>query len=150
MSTQYNPFEDLERLFDRMSRQFSDASRGWDTGEGLERWWTGTNPLQMDMIDRGEDLVVTVDLPGYERDDVEVYVSNQTLHIEVEHEEREEMEDHRIIRQERRHRSLSRSMSLPTSVDDEAVSARMKNGVLTITLPKVTVEHGREIEITVD
>ncbi|MGM0592551.1 MAG: Hsp20/alpha crystallin family protein, partial [Halobacteriota archaeon] len=64
-----------------------------------------------------------------------------------EHEEALEEEDERYLRHERRHRSTSRSIRLPDEIDKDNVSARMNNGVLTVTLPKVEAEEARDIEI---
>jgi HSP20 family protein len=103
--------------------------------------------MAIDLVDREDEFVVTVDLPGFERDDVDIRVTDHTLRIEAEHEEVLDEEQERFIRHERHHESTERSVRLPGEVDKEAVAARMKNGVLTVTLPKIEVEDARRIEI---
>ena len=147
MSTRSNPFEELERLLERMSRQFDDASRMWTSEEPFGRLTSGTESIAIDLVDRDDEFVATVDLPGFERDDVDIQVTDHTLRIEAEHEEVLDEEEERFLRHERRHESTHRSIRIPEEVDKEGVKARMKNGVLTVTLPKLEVEEARKIEI---
>jgi HSP20 family protein len=136
MSSRSNPFEELERMFDRLSRQFDDATRVWGVEED---WWpTGDrDEMAVDVADAGDEFVVTVDLPGFGRDDVTVEVSDHTLHVEADRDETtEEAEEGAYLRRERTHRSLSRAIRLPDEVDRENVSARLHNGVLTVTVEK--------------
>jgi HSP20 family protein len=53
----------------------------------------------------------------------------------------------RFVRHERRHESVDRSIRLPGEVDPEEVTAKMTNGVLTVTLPRIEAENERKIEI---
>ena len=150
MSSRYNPFVELERLFDRMSRQFAEASESWDPSEPMGRWGLGTESLRLDLVDNEDEFVATVDVPGFERDDIEVRVSDQTLSIDASREEEREESDERYLKRERHHRTLRRSIEIPEDVDEDAVSARIKNGVLTITMPKSADEDSRAVEIDVD
>src|SRR6056297_1810901 len=71
MKEQSNVVEELERLFERMSRQFDDASYRWESQGPLMAWPSGTDEMSIDLVDRDDELVVTVDLPGFERDDID-------------------------------------------------------------------------------
>jgi HSP20 family protein len=119
----------------------------WDSESPVGRWASEAEGMAIDLVDRDGEFVATVDLPGFERDDVDVRVTDHTLRIEAEHEEILEEEEDRFIRHERRHESTKRSIRLPEDVDKEGVEARMKNGVLTVTLPKIETEEARPIEI---
>ena len=126
-----NPFEELEQLFDRMSRQFEESG---DVEGGM---W-GMNRMSIDIEDHEGELIVTADLPGYEKEDLDVKLSEDLLKIEANREEHQEEkgDEGEYIRQERRQRSMSRSVRLPEPVNEDEVDARYKNGVLTVTLPK--------------
>lgn len=140
-----NPFEELEQLFDRMSRQFEESG----DMEGGSMW--GLNSMSIDVEDRDGELIVTADLPGFEKEDLEVKLSDDLLKIEADREEREEEkgEEGEFIRQERRQRSMSRSVRLPEPVNEDEVDARYKNGVLTVTLPKRHADsESRSIDIS--
>jgi len=134
MSSRPNPFDEMERLFDRMSRQFDDATRRW----GEEDWGMfGGGDLAVDLVDQDDAFVVTVDVPGFDRNELDLRVSDQTLWIEGEHrEETDEGEEESYIRQERRHERMRRSIRLPAPVKPKAVKAKLRNGILTVTIPK--------------
>lgn len=153
MTAARNPFEMFEEMFDRMSQQFQTASRSWESGESFDTWRPrlGFESMSLDLIDHDGEFVVTVDVPGFERDEIDVRVTDHTLYIEAEREESVEETGERYLRQEREHRSTSRSIRLPESVEADDITATMKNGVLTLTIPKAEPrEEGREIEITVE
>lgn len=139
-----NPFEDIERMLERMTEQFEDFEdfRGFEAGFGSR--------LKVDLEDRPDEYIVTADLPGYDKDDIDVQLADQTVRISAEHETAaEDEEPGRYVRRERTRESMSRSISLPEPVDEEDVSARFKNGVLTVTLRKRYTEsdsHHIDIE----
>ena len=130
-----------------MGRQFDEASRFWESDGPFGRLSGEMESMAIDLVDHDDEFIVTVDLPGFQRDDVELRVTDHTLRIEAEREESVEEEEGQYLRHERRHESTKRSVRLPEEVDKEGVQARMKNGVLTITLPKTEVEESRAIEI---
>ncbi|AJE47387.1 Hsp20/alpha crystallin family protein [Celeribacter indicus] len=129
----------LMSLRDQIDRLFDDF------GEGLtlrDRRFA----MKSDISETETDLTVTAELPGMTEADVTVSVSGNRLTIEGEkktetssRDDKENADDkdarafHRI---ERYSGSFRRVMSLPFEVDPDAVSARMKDGVLTVTLPK--------------
>lgn len=147
VSTRGNPFEELERLFERMNRQFGDVSPGSTGRRPFGQLASGGEPMAIDLVEHDEEFVVTVDLPGFERDDVDIRVTDHTLRIDAEHEETTDEDAEQYLRRERRHESTSRSVRLPDAVETGSVTARMNNGVLTITLPKVEGDTARTIDI---
>lgn len=138
------PFDDIERLIDRMGEQFEDASQQWG----------GLNPQQLsgaasiDVIDRGDAFDVRADLPGFEPDDVDFRVVDQTLHLDATRSEETSMEDGEFVHQERTSESVSRRVRLPEPVDADDVTATLEQGVLSVTLPKVVPDStGHSIDI---
>jgi HSP20 family protein len=147
MSAQENPFEDLKRMFERMSRQFDDASHLWESGSPIDQWASEYETMAIDLVEHDGEYVATIDLPGFERDDVDIRVTDHTLIVEAERDSSVEEEEERYLRRERHHESMHRSISLPNEVEKDEVKARMKNGVLIVTLPKLEFEEARTIEI---
>lgn len=92
--------------------------------------------ISIDVEDTDEAYVVTADLPGFEREDIEVQVENNTLTLRATREEETEEEGSNYLHRERSTSSLSRSVTLPDPVDEADASASYNNGVLTVTLPK--------------
>ena len=127
-------------MFDRMGRQFEESMGGMG---GMDDLSGMGEQMSMDVADHGEEYVVTADLPGFEKEDIDVSLREDQLTIRAEHaEEREEGDegDGQYLRKERRHQSTRRSVTLPGEVDEQGVSAQYRNGVLTVTLPKATAD----------
>jgi HSP20 family protein len=135
---QRNPFDDIEKMFERMSRQFDET--------GVSRF----RDVSVDVAERDGDIVVTADLPGYEKDDIDVAISGRELTLEAQRSGESEERDENYIRRERSHRRVSRSLVLPEEVVEEEASASYKNGVLTVTLPKETAEEDDEDAHSID
>ncbi|MFW5963555.1 MAG: Hsp20/alpha crystallin family protein [Natronomonas sp.] len=135
-----NPFDEIERMFDRMSHQLETLDD--DIFEGS---------VPVDIEDTGDAFVVTADLPGFDRDDIDVELSGETLTLSASHSESTETEDEnddrRYIRRERREQSVNRSIRLPAPVEEEDTEASYNNGILTVTLPKVGAGAGHDIPI---
>ncbi|POG53883.1 archaeal heat shock protein Hsp14 [Haloferax marisrubri] len=121
---QRNPFDEIEDLFDRMGRSFEES--------GIGRF----QDISLDVVDADEAIEVVADLPGFEKDDLDVSVSGRRLTIAADHEESSEVDDDQYVRRERSQRSVSRTITLPAEVVRDEVAASYRNGVLTVTLPK--------------
>lgn len=135
-----NPFEDIEELLDRVSRQVEE---GMGAG-GLQV--PGSVPV--DVVDAGEEYLVTADLPGYETDDIELTLSEGTLRLEASREDESEYAEGRYLRRERTRTSANRRIRLPDPVEEESVSAGFEDGVLTVRLPKVSgTDDSKQIDI---
>ncbi|WP_049901617.1 Hsp20/alpha crystallin family protein [Natrinema sp. J7-1] len=135
-----NPFDEIETLLDRVSRQVEE---GMAAG-GLQV--PGTVPV--DVADTDEAYVVTADLPGYETDDIELTLSDGTLRLEANRLGDDIAAEGTYLRRERTKTSASRRIRLPEPVDEEAGAAGFENGVLTVRLPKVAGgEDSKRIDI---
>ena len=129
-------------MMNRMSRQFEESVGGSE----LPQLAGGGDGTSIDVADRGDEFVVTADLPGYQTEDIDLTLRGDELRINAERAQEsetsgEEDETGRYIRKERRHQSVSRAVTLPEQVDEENVSAQYRNGVLTVTLPKTNAEE---------
>lgn len=150
MTTDNNPFKSLERQFERMQRQFEEALEMWNIDQfGVAT--DGISTMGIDLADHGDEFVLTADVPGFEKDDIDLRLSDSTIHITAEHETEEETaeSDEFYLKSERARRSLSRSVRLPDPIDEDGVEATYRNGVLTITLPKAepSEPQGEPIDI---
>ncbi|MDZ7702395.1 MAG: Hsp20/alpha crystallin family protein [Halobacteriales archaeon] len=130
-----NPFDELETLLNRMGRELEAES------------WPGAGGVDVDLADHGDRYVVTADLPGYEKADIDVQLVAGALRIEADRELETEEEGPDYLRRERRRESVSRRLALPDPVDEEGVSATHTDGVLTVELPKETTDVGTSIDV---
>jgi HSP20 family protein len=97
----------------------------------------------------GRDLVIKVELPDVNREDVEVTVEHNTLTLRGEKKLPADVKDEQFRRVERRYGAFARSFTLPTTVDASKVSADFKNGVLTVKLPFKEEAKPRTINVEV-
>jgi len=139
MMRRYTPFDEFDSFFDRM-------------GRGFELMGTQQGQMAVDIADEDEAFRLTADLPGFDREDIELTIADSVVTISAEHthNQDETSDDGAYIHRERRTASLQRQVRLPEAVDDEAVSAAYQNGVLSVTLPKqstAAIEEGRRIDI---
>jgi HSP20 family protein len=90
----------------------------------------------VEVLERGDNIVVRADLPGLGRDDVQVEVDDDVLVIRGERREERETTEGKLYRSERSYGSFYRAIPLPENTDSSAVQASFKDGVLEVTLPK--------------
>ncbi|WP_225336583.1 Hsp20/alpha crystallin family protein [Halomicrobium urmianum] len=147
MSGRNDPFETIEQMFEQMSRQFGDAAETWGGGAGFGEM--GLGKMGVDLADRGDEFVVTVDVPGFEEDEIDLRLTDDTLQIAATHERATEEREETYLRSERQHRSLRDRVQLPEPVAEDETEATLRNGVLTVRLPKAepTEAGGRQIDI---
>ena len=144
-----DPFAMMQRLSDEMDELFESFFHGRPRARSrgqsrLQNLWAP----EVEVHEEGNQLRVSVDLPGVSRDNVKVDVREGMLTIEGERrEERSEGgEQQGFRRSERRYGSFYRGIPLPEGADAEKAEARMKEGVLEITVP-VTPKQTRRLEI---
>ena len=103
--------------------------------------------LPMDVIRRGEELVVRVDLPGVASDKIDLTVENHILTISAERRAAYGEGDN-VLTQERFDGVISRRLRVPEWVDTDSVCADYTDGVLTVTLPLAEKAKPRRIEVS--
>ncbi len=92
----------------------------------------------IDVQEDSDGYHIKADLPGVEKDDIEVTLDNGILTLTAEtHKEETEKEEGRVIRRERHMGRYRRSMTVGQNVDASAIHARFENGVLSLDLPRL-------------
>lgn len=97
--------------------------------------------------ERPQDYLISAELPGIDKKNVEISLENNMLTIQGKREEHKEEKDEKFLRIESSSGSFLRRISLPDSVDTEKASADFKNGMLEITLPKTKATGATSIKI---
>jgi HSP20 family protein len=88
------------------------------------------------MVETDEAIIVDIELPGVQREDVRLEVKGDVLYITGERRARQERRGHNYYYAEQHYGSFARQLRLPRTVDREAIRADFTQGILTITLPK--------------
>ena len=111
--------------------------------EGPEGWFTMSYPV--DMREEGKNLVIEAELPGFSKDQVNVSIEDNVLHLRAERESSMPEGIRHIT--ERTINMVERHIHLPAGVDETRAEARMTDGVLRLTIPKKKSAKEKEIPI---
>jgi HSP20 family protein len=137
-----NPFGFLHREIDRL---FEDFTRGLDTGGQAQ---VNLVP-RIDVTETEKEIMISAEMPGLERKDVEISVEDEVLTIrgekKVERQQDDENKNYHLT--ERSYGVFYRVLQLPPGVDPSAIQATMSNGVLKISIPRPTRSEPKKIEV---
>ena len=127
-------------MFDLMpfDRKEGNLFRYLDNFE--KNFWNGlsadVSSFRTDVLDKGDKFVLEAELPGFQKEDINIQIDGDTLAISAKHkEESEEKKEGQFIRRERKYGSFMRSFDV-SGIDRENIKASYENGVLTLELPK--------------
>ncbi|WP_448628055.1 Hsp20/alpha crystallin family protein [Geodermatophilus sp. URMC 64] len=132
----WGPFRELDELYDRVAKL-------WEAGplSALDRWV----PLG-DLEETDDAYVVELEVPGLARDDVDVQLDDRVLTVSGEIQEKKRTGI--LHRRTRKVGKFHYAVTLPAEVDDEHVEASLRDGVLTVRVPKSSQNRRRRIPIT--
>ncbi len=103
--------------------------------------------VALDISELDGKLVVRANLPGYQRQEIDVQIHKGVLTIRGEQAQESETKDEKYYRRERRFGSVSRSIALPGNITDDNVEAKFENGVLTLTITQPEVARPKKVAI---
>jgi HSP20 family protein len=138
----WEPFRELAGLHNEMARLMNAAVTG-DTNGRAERAWVPA----VDVWETEGELVYAFDLPGVAKDKVSVELEDGALSVSAERERTDEVKDERFYRYERRFGTFTRTVGVPPGVDESAIRADYRDGVLEVHVPKPEQPKPRRIEI---
>jgi len=125
----------------RWMETFEPMGWRWPMGVDYER------SFRLDVIDHEKELVVRGELPGVDKDDIDVTVMGDRLMIEAAREYQEEENEDAYFRHEVGYGKLMRTIALPVEVDADNIHAELKDGILEVTLPKLQVAERHTIKV---
>jgi HSP20 family protein len=140
---------EIDRLFD----DFGGGSWRQPLSRRMHALWPAGAEWALrpatEFVDCKGEYRLTAELPGMSAEDIDIRLSDGTITIrgEKSEEKKEEKEDYLVS--ERHYGRFHRSLSLPSGVDADAISADFSNGVLTITLPKTPEAKGKERKVEI-
>ena len=149
LPTRINRGGDVLDPSDLLSRDFETMFNRWMGG----RETNGTQPLAPYGVDIREDndhFYVEAELPGFKKDEIDITLENQTLTIAAQRRVETKQGDEKkgeLLLHERRYSRFLRSFTLPPTVDEASVNARLADGVLTVTINKREETKPRKIKV---
>lgn len=129
-------FGRLSNLQEELDRLFESPLTGWAPA--------------LDVHEDKDSFIVRTELPGLKREDIEVSLHEGALLISGERKAETKPEGVEVHRQERFYGKFQRALTLPTPVAADKITAQYKDGVLTVTLPKVEEAKPKQIDISVN
>ena len=152
--TPWRPFMDLDR-WERDAQRMMDQFFGRPFMPWWPERWARTEPMEMnapsvDVYVEKDDIVIKAELPGMEKDDIEVNLSNHLLTLKGEKKRDEKIKEEGYFCSERAYGSFARTLELPAEVQGEQVKASFKNGVLEIRLPVAEAAKAKTIKVEVE
>jgi HSP20 family protein len=152
--TRWDPFQDLRDAQDEMAQMAQMAQmsprlahalglHGQPQGSGTATAWAPA----LDISERKDAYLVTVELPGIEAEDLEITMEDGLLTIQGERQFAHESSEQQFHRVERRYGAFRRSITLPAQVQAEQIEASFENGVLQIVVPKMEEAKPKRIQV---
>ncbi|GMA50412.1 heat-shock protein Hsp20 [Alicyclobacillus contaminans] len=139
----YDPFGIMRRdagSFPSFPRLFDDQ---W-----FDEHFVSMPRIRVDVRESQNEVIVTAEIPGLEKkEDVNITVHDNHLHLSGKIERMDEQKDENIHRMERYYGQFSRTVPLPTAVDEAGAKASYRNGVLEVRIPKTQKQIGRRIDV---
>src|SRR5437016_12665061 len=137
MITRIDPFRELASFFDNVT----------EPPTGKDPLSAGTFVPPVDVYEDEHNLVLKLEVPGVNEDDLDVQVENNTLTVKGERKFENEEKEENFHRIERRYGSFLRTFRLPTTIDSEKVEAHYDKGILKIALAKRAEAKPKQIKV---
>lgn len=139
----WQEFDVLRRQFDDLFDELAPISRA--TGKTNGHNWSPAIELKS----TDEAVVLRAELPGISAENLDVQVSREAVSISGEYKSETKTEDkqHHIYRSEFRYGSFQRVIPLPVAVQNDQVKADFKDGILTLTLPRLEAEKPKVVKV---
>lgn len=123
----------MDQIFDEMVGVNRQAQISWKPAVELK--------------DTDENLILRAEIPGVEGKDLDIRVTREAVALSGEHRYEKKAEDKGYFRTEFRYGKFQRVIALPVAVQNDQVRAEFKDGILTLTLPKVTEARRKVVKV---
>jgi len=150
-----SPFKEIEKRFEEMEKRFEDFFR--KPFSLLPSWMPRLRMPEIeevvpsvDILKEGDYILVKAELPGMKKEDIDVSLTKDTITISGEKKKEEKIEKKDYYSLERSYGSFKRSFSLPSEVQTEKASAKFKDGVLEIRIPKTEEAKKKEKKVMIE
>lgn len=149
MADQWDEFRRFEEMMNRMFEEFWGRPRRQllPSGERRETLPTEYRQPSIDIIETDKEIIARAEMPGLEKKDIKINLTEDRLEISAETKQEEEKKEKGYVYREMRSGSYYRAITLPSVVDADNVQASYKNGILEIKMPKKEIKEKKEIKV---
>ena len=139
------PLAYLDDIFENFRKEMESALRPWQSGFRFPSLFDGETRVPLcDMADRGDRYELQVEVPGIEKDKIDIKATGHSVEISAEKSEKTEEKRKDYIYSERSQRSFYRKIPVPEEIVPSKIDARMNNGILVVKLPKKNPTKSKE------
>jgi HSP20 family protein len=136
----WQPFTEIETIREQLDKVFDQRAATRDNSE------TAWMPA-LELVDAGDNFVLKAQLPGIDPKDIDVQVTREAISISGERRYENTEEKPGYVRSEFRYGKFHRTLPLPAHIQNDSVQAEYKDGILTLTLPKVAEARNKVVKI---
>jgi HSP20 family protein len=136
----WQPFTEIETIRQQLDKAFDGLAAARDNSEAA---WVPA----VEFVDAGDNFVLKAQLPGIDPKDIDVQVTRKAISISGERRYENTEEKPGCVRSEFRYGKFHRVLSLPAQIQNDSVQAKYKDGILMLTLPKVTEARNKVVKI---
>ena len=136
----WQPFTEIETIRQQLDKAFDQRATARDKSEAT--WMPA-----LELADTGDNFVLKAQLPGIDPKNIDVQVSREAISISGERSYENTDEKSGYVRSEFRYGKFHRVLPLPAHIQNDSVQAECKDGILTLTLPKVTEARNKVVKI---
>lgn len=136
----WNPLKELDAVSRDLNSFFDRSPFGF---------FSKTTSIRVDVFETDDSVIVNAEIPGVSKEDLHVYVDENSIRLSGQTKQDTQYKDKNAYRTERYYGSFSRTIPLPVEVKSDDTAAEYKDGILSISVPKVesTKMKGRKIDI---
>jgi HSP20 family protein len=136
----WQPFTEIETIREQLDKVFDQRATTRDNSEAA--WMPA-----LELVDAGDNFVLKAQLPGIDAKDIDVQVTPEAISISGERRYENTDEKSGYVRSEFRYGKFHRVVPLPAHIQNDSVQAEYKDGILMLTLPKVTEARNKVVKI---
>ena len=150
----WNPLKELDSMRREMDRIWEDIFPARKTEAApWKRQPAGqeqsTVSPAIDIVDRPAEIIIRAEMPGVAKEDIDISLQDSTLSIRGELKTDAAQKEGGYTYSERNYRYLARSLNIPFKIKQDGIKAPLKDGILTVQLPKAVDEQPRKITVDI-
>jgi HSP20 family protein len=145
----WQPWQEMDSLRRQMDRLFDDFMHTSSDLSLLPKAMEATWAPAIELTETDSEILLKAQVPGIEAKDLDIQVTQDAVSITGEKQEEAKAEEKGMVRSEFRYGQFQRLIPLPASINNEQVKSEFKDGILTLTLPKLTGTPHKVVKVSV-